>query len=419
MIRWILVLSLAALGAAIWWKPKEAAEYAGRVPVVGPTVAGYLAAAESKPAAAPPRVAPVVPVVLARAERKRLPVTIDAVGTVQAVASIPIKPRIDSQIVTIEVEEGAMVKEGDLLVTLDSRVLRAQLAQADATILKGKAQIEQARRDLARLEDLLAKRIGTEVQRDSAATQVKVQEAQVAADQALRDSIAASLTYTEIRAPISGRIGSVPIKVGTMVRSADAQAIMTVNQIDPIYVSFAVPQSLFGDLRTALSAGRVAIEARVGSSSVPGVIAFVENTVDLATGTVLARALMSNKDERLWPGAFVAVQATLGVQGNALAIPAASVQLGQQGAYVFVVDDRNRAKLTPVTVERQVDGEAVVSAGLTGGEQVVVDGQLRLVDGATVQVQGGARPAHGRPADARPGPVSGTTTDPAPAPRRS
>ena len=418
MIRTLLLVAVAALAVLVWWKPKEAAGYAERVPVVGPQIASMLGSAFAPAPARPAPRVQAVPVVLAKVERKSLPVTIDAVGTVQSVASIPIKSRTDSQITAIEVEEGALVNEGDLLVTLDSRVLKAQLAQSEAMILKGKAQIEQARRDLARLEDLFAKRIGTEVQRDTAGTQVKVQQAQVAADEATRDSIAASLTYTEIRAPISGRIGSIAAKVGTMVRNADTQPIMTVNQVDPIYVSFAVPQSLFGDLRTALTAGRVDIEARVGPVKIPGTVSFVENTVDLATGTVLAKALMANKDERLWPGAFVSVQATLGIQADALAVPSSAVQLGQQGAYVFVVEG-NRARLVPVTVERVVGGETVVSAGLKGGEQVVVDGQFRLVNGGTVQVQ----PGSGGPAGAgtdRAGEASvGGAAVPAPAPRRS
>ena len=400
MIRTLLLVVLVALGAAAWWKPDEAAQIARRVPVLGPTIAGYLTPGAA-PAAAPTRTPPAVPVVVARVEAKSIPITVEAVGTVQAVASIQIKPRVDSQIASIAVEEGALVKAGDLLVTLDDRVLKAQLAQAEATILKTRAQIQQLRRDLGRFEELFEKRIGTEVQRDTAATSVKVQEAQLAADQAQRDSIATSLTYTQIRSPISGRIGSISLKIGTTVRSADAQAIMTVNQVDPIYVSFSVPQSLFGDLRQALNAGPVAIEALVGGGSVPGRVAFVENSVDLATGTVAAKALMQNRDERLWPGACVAVRATLSVQADAIAVPSAAVQLGQRGPYVFVIGEGRKATLVPVTVDRTTGGESVIAKGLTVGQQVVTDGQLRLVDGATVQIQPG-RPGDGRPGESRP-----------------
>ena len=361
MIRTILLIAVAAAIGSLWWKREEATRFASeRVPALAPYLAAGAPAGARPPTA---RNAPAaVPVVLARAEQRGVPVTIDAVGTVQSIASIAIKPRIDSQIATVEVKEGALVKVGDLLLTLDARAIRAQLAQAEATILKDRAQIEQAKRDFSRAQDLLQKRIGTEVQRDTAATLVKVQEAQLAADVANRDILSTSLTYTVIRSPIAGRIGSIALKVGTMVRTADAQAIATVNQIDPIYVSFAVPQTLFGDLRAALSKGRVDIAARVGSATVPGVVTFVENTVDLATGTILAKAEMANGDEQLWPGAFVAVRATLGVESDAVAIPSAAVQIGQQGAYVFVVRNA-KAALTPVTVARTSGPDSVISRG--------------------------------------------------------
>jgi multidrug efflux system membrane fusion protein len=379
----IVLLALLVLAGLAWWKADEARRLAQNVPVVGP----YLARGEAATRPQIPPQTPVLPVVTTRAERGPVPVTIDAIGTVQPVASVQIKARIDSQIASIEVQEGARVNKGDLLARLDDRALKAQLAQADAVIERDRAQLEQARRDLARAEELLGRRIGTEVARDTAATLVKVQTAQLAGDRASRDNLATLLSYTEIRAPISGRIGSIPLKAGTQVRTADAQAIMTVNQVDPIYVSFAVPQSLFVDLRTAMTKGKVGIAARVGAFTVPGIVSFVENTVDLPTGTVLAKAEMANMDERLWPGAFVAVQATLGVEPNAVSIPTAAVQIGQQGSYVFVVKDDSQAVLTRITVARTTGTTAVVGEGLSGGEQVVVDGQLRLVDGATVRVQ--------------------------------
>ena len=338
-------------------------------------------------------------VVVATAVRRPIPITIDAVGTVQAKASIALKSRLDNQITSINVKEGALVKEGDLLLTLDGRAIKAQLAQVEATMVRDLAQIEQAKRDLARAEELLAKRITTEVQRDTAGTLLKVQQAQLAADQANRDNLAAQLTYTEIRSPISGRIGSIAMKIGTTVKAADTASIATVNQIDPIYVSFAVPQTLFGELRTAMDGGRVAITARVGQTATQGALAFVENTVDLATGTILAKAEMPNRDERLWPGAFVSVQATVGVEKDAISVPSAAVQIGQQGAYVFIIKD-DRATLTNVTVSRTVGQDSILSAGLSGGEQIVVDGHLRLVNGALVQVQ---------PARAREGVATGDT----------
>ena len=384
MSRRVILVLIVVAAAALWWKREDARRFvAERVPATAP----YLAAAPVAEANTGGRRAPpAVPVVLGTAEKKPLPVTIDAVGTVQSLASIQIKARVDSQIVAIQVQEGAKVKEGDMLVTLDNRSITAQLAQAEALVSKDRAQLDQARRDLGRAEDLLAKRISTEVQRDTAATTVKVQEAQLAADDASRANLAAALSYTEIRAPVSGRIGSIALKVGTTVKAADTLSIMTVNQLDPIYVAFAVPQSSFPDLRKAMNAGKVSVEARVGDGTATGTLAFVENTVDLATGTVLAKALMKNGDERLWPGAFVAVRLVLGIQADAVSIPSSAVQIGQSGSYVFVVRDGRKAELVPVTVARTIGNDSVISAGLSGDEKVVIDGHLRLVNGAAVQI---------------------------------
>jgi multidrug efflux system membrane fusion protein len=388
MRRVLILVVVAVVAIGIWWKREEAARTVVRLV---PATAPYLSPGDDAKAAAaaPAAPRPQVPVVVATVQRKPLPVTIEAVGTVEPLASIQMKARIDSQIASINVQEGARVKEGDLLITLDNRALKAQLAQAEALVAKDKAQLSQVRRDLGRAEDLLAKRINSEVQRDTAATAVKVAEAQLAADEAMRSSLETSLSYTELRAPVSGRIGSIALKAGTTVKSGDAQAIMTVNQVDPIYVTFAVPQSLFGDLRRALAAAPVKVEARVAGGTALGVVTFVENKVDLATGTIMAKATMPNADERLWPGTFVSVRAVLGVEAEAVSVPSSAVLIGQQGAYVFVIKDDRRAEIVTVTVDRTIGGDSVIASGLSGGERVVVDGQLRLVNGAPVQVQQG------------------------------
>ena len=385
----IALIVIIGLAAALWWKRDDAVRLAGEhVPAAKPyllQVASFGGAAAPAPAASGRPPPPAVPVVVAVAAERSLPVTLEAVGTVQAVATVPIKPRIDSQIETVKVSEGARVKEGDLLFTLDSRAIKAQLAQADAQIERDRAQIEQGRRDLTRAEELLAKRISTEVQRDTAATAVKVLAAQLAADEAQRANLAALVSYTDIRSPVSGRIGSIQMKAGTTVRAADAQAIATVNQIDPIYVSFAVPQSLFSKLREALRGGDLTVEARTPGGVSAGKIAFVENAVDLATGTVLAKALVPNAEETLWPGTFVSVVVRLGTDAKAVAIPSSAVQIGQQGPYLFVIRD-GKAELRSVKVDRTVGSDSVIASGISPGDRVVIDGQLRLVNGAAVQV---------------------------------
>lgn len=341
-----------------------------------------------------------VPVVVTSVARQPMPVVVDAVGTVQAIASIQIKPRIDSQIMKVNVEEGALVKEGDVLFELDSRTLRAQLGQIEAQIRKDQAQLVQARRDLQRFEDLLSKNAGTVVQRDNAVTTVKAAEAQLEADEAAKASVETSLTYTELRAPVSGRIGSISSKAGAIVRTGDnsvASTLATINQIDPIYVSFAIPQVILPELRAAMAKGPVKVVAIVDETKKPtGAMAFIENTVDPNTGTVTAKARIANASELLWPGQFVKVDVVLGIEEEAISVPAAAVQLGPQGAYVFIVKD-GVAEVRAVTVKRTQDGQSVIGKGLDAGEQVVVDGQLRLVNGAAVTVRPSA-PEPARPA---------------------
>lgn len=333
-----------------------------------------------------------VPVVVTKVTKKPLPIVIEAVGTVQAIASIQIKARIDSQIMKVAVEEGALVKEGDLLFELDSRTLRAQLGQIEAQIRKDQAQVAQAKRDVSRYEELLAKNAGTVVNRDTAHTALKAAEAQFEADEANKASILTLISYTEIRAPVSGRIGSISSKAGTVVRVGDntaASALATINQVDPIYVVFAVPQVFLPDIRAAMAKGEVKVVAIVDDNrKPPGSIAFLENTVDPLTGTVTAKARINNANEVLWPGQFVKVEVVLGIEPEAIAVPGPAIQLGPQGPYLFVVKD-GVAELRNVVVKRTQNGESVIGKGLEGGEQVVTDGQLRLVNGANV----GIRPA--------------------------
>ncbi len=331
-----------------------------------------------------------VPVVVTKVTKKPLPIMIEAVGTVQSIASIQIKARIDSQIMKVGVEEGALVKQGELLFELDSRTLRAQLGQIEAQIRKDQAQIIQAKRDLSRFEELLGKNAGTVVNRDTAQTALKAAEAQLEADEAARASVLTSITFTEIKAPVSGRIGSISSKAGTVVRIGDntaTSALATINQVDPIYVVFAVPQVFLPDIRAAMAKGEVKVNALLDDNrKQSGTIAFIENNVDPLTGTVTAKARIANANEGLWPGQFVKVELILGIEPEAIAVPAPAIQLGPQGPYLFVVKD-GVAELRNVVIKRTQNGESVIGKGLDAGEQVVVDGQLRLVNGANVAIR--------------------------------
>ena len=351
-----------------------------------------------------------VPVVVTSVEPKAMPIVIEAVGTVQSISSVQLKSRLDSQIMKVNVEEGALVKEGDLLFELDARTQKAQLSQIEAQIRKDQAQLEQAKRDTTRAGDLLTKGAGTVVARDTNFTTQKAAEAQLEADEAMRQNILTQISYSEIRAPVSGRISSIPYKAGTTLRIGDNTAtavLATINQVDPIYVSFAMPQVFLTDLRAAMAKGGVKVNAVIDDiHKQSGVIAFLENTVDASTGTVTAKARIANANEGLWPGQFVKVEVVLGIEPDALSVPAAAVQLGTQGPYVFVIKDGNTAEVRPIGIKRTQYGESVVGNGLKAGESVVIDGQLRLVNGASVTVR--------QPEVAKPPPASNEPPKPAP-----
>jgi len=391
MLRVIIVFGLlAVVGGIATWRPdlaeKAYVQAQALLPGAKPPQQAAQPAGQGRRPSGPPPVA----VTMARAEKRSVPIIVEAVGTVQPIAALQIKSRLDSQVVTVHVAEGAAVKEGDLLFSLDDRVLKAQLAQIEAQILRTRAQLEQATRDRDRAIDLNRRNVGTEVARDNAITNVKAVEAQLASDEASRNNIVTQLSYTQIKAPLSGRIGSISAKPGAFVRSADTAAMTTINQINPIYIAFAVPQSTFYEMRSLLGddASKVTVEATVGGRTATGAIAFIENQVDLATGTVTAKARMENGSEQLWPGSFVPVKVTLGTQADAVVIPAVALQTGQNGPYVFTAKD-GRAAVVNVKVARTLGDTVILAEGLQGGEDVITSGQLRLANGAPVM----ARPA--------------------------
>lgn len=395
LANWLFVLAvIAGLG---WWQRTTV------VPFLVQHVPGSAAVLASVPglaeAAAPPAANPkaaeagrqhrggAVPVVLAKAESKAVPVTIDAVGTVQSIASIAIRPRLDSQIATVDIAEGARVQKGDRLFTLDDRAVKAQLAQIDAQIEKDQAQIQQAQNDLRRAQDLLKTSAGSVVTRDTAVTTLKTAQAQLAVDQASHDAMDTQLSYTVITAPVTGRVGSIPMKPGAIVRAADAAPLATLNQMDPVQVAFSIPQTRLAELREAIAAGNVRVDVTQGKTTVSGTVDFIENAVDTTTGTVGVKAKVPNADEVLWPGAYVQAQVVIAPKGESITIPTAALQLGQQGPYVFAIKDGKTARLRQVSITRSSGPDTIVTSGLSLGEDVVVDGQLRLVDGAEVSIK--------------------------------
>jgi multidrug efflux system membrane fusion protein len=338
---------------------------------------------------AQPRVAPAIPVLVATAEREAIPVRLDAIGTVQTFATVSVKSRIDAQIAEVKVNDGQYVKKGDTLFQLDSRAAEAQVHQMDAQLARDKAQLANARRDVDRFSPLVAKDFVSRQQYDTAVTTAQALDGGVKADDAALENARVLLSYYTITSPIDGRIGMVLAKAGNNIKANDVP-FLTVNQVKPIYVLFSVAERELPGIRAAMAGGAVSVGALpTGDKNAPaeGKLAFFENSVDAATGTIALRAVFENDDERLWPGQFVNVSLTLGVEADALTVPQAAVQIGQSEPFVFVIKGDNTAEARKVRVSRTVDGKSILASGLEAGERVVIDGQLRLSNGSRVDIR--------------------------------
>jgi RND family efflux transporter MFP subunit len=360
----------------------------GGVLVVGALVAAFVTRSSwmgTGASAQGPQRPRVVSVELATAERKPVPVDVDSIGTVTPISSVALKSRLETTIVAVHFEDGARVNEGDLLFTLDSRQIDAQIEQAEGMLAKDRAQLEGAQRDLRRFNDLIGKGATTQVNVDNAKTQADILIGAIKADQAALDNLKVQKSYTSIRAPFSGRISAANVKVGNFVRPADTAALAVINQMAPVYVTFAIPQRVLVDLREAMASGSSKVIATIPGhqKSEDGKVAMVENSVDSTTGMVTVRGVMDNANETLWPGILVATRLTIRTE-NAVVLPTVAVQRSQSGNFVFVVKD-GVAKVQPVKVDRTLQGQSVITEGLSGGESVVVDGQLLLSDGTRVE----------------------------------
>ena len=328
-----------------------------------------------------------VAVEVTAAEKKAVPVRIDALGAVTPIASVAVKPRVDSEITGVHFRDGAMVHAGDLLFTLDARAIEAQAKQVEGMLAGAKANLEQAERDVTRYTDLLAKSATTVVTLQNARTQVNIWRASVDSNTAQLENLRIQIDYCTIRATITGRASMAAVKVGNFVRQADTAPLATIIQTAPVYVTFNLPQAYLPDLRQALLNETASIEAVIPGDArrAGGQVTMIENSIDMPTGTVPVRATMPNRDELLWPGTLVTVQMTFREE-QAVTVPTAAVQVSQTGSYVFVVKD-GIASVAPVTVARVFGSESVISSGLAGGETVVTNGQLLLSDGTRVAVR--------------------------------
>jgi RND family efflux transporter MFP subunit len=332
-----------------------------------------------------PQRARMVSVEVAKAERKPVPVDVDAIGTVTPISSVALKSRVETTIMSVHFEDGAKVNQGDLLFTLDARQIDAQIEQAEGMLARDQAQLEGAQRDVRRYSDLIGKGATTQVNLDNAKTQADILAGTIKAAQSALDNLKVQKSYATIHAPFSGRISAANVKVGNFVRPADTVPLAVINQMAPVYVTFAIPQRVLVDLREAMVAGESRVVATIPGHqrSEEGKVAMVENSVDSTTGMVTVRGIMNNERETLWPGILVATKLIIRTE-NSVVVPTVAVQRSQSGNYVFVVRD-GVAKVQPVKVDRTFQGTSVIAEGLSGDENVVVDGQLLLSDGSRVE----------------------------------
>jgi len=377
----IVAMVLAAVGYATraWWLPAPATAV-----VTAPEAAAQ-------------------PVVAGLVTQADVPIQITGIGRVQPIATVLVKSRLDGQIAKIAFEEGQEVKAGDLLFSLDDRALVAQLGQAEAVLARDRAQLVRAQLELKRQQELAQRDFASRQKLEQSQSDAAALEATVHASEAAVDSARVQLSYATIRSPIDGRTGSVSLKEGNVIKAND-QPLVTITQMRPIYVAFTMPERDLASIRAALAKGPVPVSVAPPNNTAEtetGTLTFIDNQVDTATGTIALKATFDNAHNTLWPGQFVQVTVTLGIQQNATVVPSAAVQTGQNGLYVFVIKPDLTAEVRPVTVARTQGNVSVIGSGLAVGERVVLEGQLRLANGTRVApreaaVQGGkANPGPG------------------------
>jgi multidrug efflux system membrane fusion protein len=365
-----------------------------------------------------------VPVVTAKAQSRAVPVTIPAVGTAEALATVQIRAQTTGQLSAVHFGEGQDVKKGQVLFTLDARPFEAALSQAEAVLARDTATANNAERQKASYEDLFKRGLIPRDQYETQRASTDSLQATLAADRAAVDNAKLNLAYTKIVAPMSGRTGALGVHTGDLVRANDVTPLVVINQVSPIYVSFSVPGRYLGDIRRYQAQKKLVVQARgqapiapgaqapapptptpsaAGQTVAPGqgatvaapegllengVVTFIDNTVDASTGTIKLKGTFQNADQGLWPGLFVQVTLNLTTEEGVIVVPATAVQPSASGQYVYVVKQDRTAEIRPVTVARQFGEEMIIAQGLAAGEEVVTDGQLRLTPGAQISIAG-------------------------------
>jgi multidrug efflux system membrane fusion protein len=333
---------------------------------------------------------PPSPVLVAKAVAKTVPNQLHEIGNVEAFATVNIKSRVGGELVAIHFHEGDLVAKGQLLFSLDSRPFVAALKLAQANLAKDRAQLDKADTDEKRYSFLLKESVGSREQYDQAHATAAALRATVIADQAEIDTARLNLEYSQISAPLDGRTGHLQSHIGDLIKADADTPMVTITQVRPIYVAFSIPESELAAVRMNLETHSLEVDVAIPNSpETPehGMLAFIDNTVDKTTGTILLKGLFQNENRHLWPGEFVNATLTLNQIRNAVLIPSEAVQTGQNGSFVFVVDNRMQAHLRPIVAGAQVGGDTVIERGIEAGETVVTDGQMLLAPGARVKIR--------------------------------
>jgi multidrug efflux system membrane fusion protein len=336
---------------------------------------------------APPS-SPGIPVMAGLAKEADVPIYLSGLGTVQAFNSVLVKSRVDGQIFKIDFAEGQEVRAGDIIAELDPRPYAAALAQSKAAKLKDKTQLANAQLDLRRYRTLATENSIAHQQLDTQAALVEQIQAAVEADQAQIDLAQLQLDYCSIRSPIDGRVGARLVDAGNIVRATDATGIVTINQVHPIFVSFALPAASLPEVRARLKQGDIAVIAEDGDGRDLGTgkLAMIDNQINAATATIAYKGTFDNADEALWPGQFVNIRLLLQVRRNALTVPVTAVTRGPEGTYAFVIGADRVVQKRPIEIGFTNKTIAIVNGGLVAGEQVVTDGQYRIQAGSRVEI---------------------------------
>jgi membrane fusion protein, multidrug efflux system len=337
---------------------------------------------------------PSVPVLTGQVIEKPVPMRLQAIGTVEPMASVAVKAQVDGLIVKVHVRDGQEVAKGDLLFQLDSKPYESELAHAEADLARDQAQLDYARGQETRYKELLANNFVSPEGYAQVAANFRALESTVAGSVSAVNRARISIGYTSIRATLDGRAGKVLLGEGNLVRANDDQPMVVINQISPIYVSLAVPENRLNEVRASHRKTAVRVEVAPDKSArLSGTLAFVDNAVDVATGTIKLRGQFANRDRQLWPGQFVDAWVVLGEEQKALVLPTQALQTGPKGQFVYVVSADGTAELRDVTVARAEGNESVIAGGLQAGETVVVDGASRVQPGSKLSIKTPDKPS--------------------------